>query len=114
MNKKKIILYIGLIFIFLLLGIVLAPWEMRSNKFEKDCESYCEDIKNTPRYGLDCMLPAGGCFDACIGIKVGEKCSERSKCFKNCKTTCFGLNTSLCAPSVFERKINFITGEGDK
>lgn len=114
MNKKKLILYTGLIFIFLLLGVVSAPWKMKSNKFKKDCESYCEDIKNTPRYGLDCTLPPGGCFDACIGLKIGEKCSERSKCFESCKATCLGLNTSPCAPGVFERKINFIIGRGDE
>ena len=110
MSKKRTIIVISLIFIFLFFVVMLAPWKMKSSKFRKDCESYCEGIKNTPRYGLECMLPLGGCYDACMGFKVGEQCSKRSKCFDHCEATCFGLNVSTCAPSIFERKINFLSG----
>ena len=112
MSKKKAILSISLVFIFLFLIVVLFPSKMKSSKFKKECESYCEDIKNTANYGLECRLPPGGCYDACIGFKLGEKCSKRSKCFDSCEAICFGLNTSPCAPGIFERKINYLSGEG--
>lgn len=86
---------------------------MSYNKFNKECESYCEDLKKASglkkaTYGLECELPIGGCFSGCIGFKIGEKCSKRSKCFDSCEITCFGWGISSCAPGVFERKINFI------
>jgi hypothetical protein len=111
MSKKKIIVSISLIFIILFIVVLFSPWKMKLSKFNKDCRNYCEDIKNTPRYGLECKLPLGGCYDGCIGFKISEKCSKRSKCFESCEATCFGLNTSLCAPSIFERKINFLSNK---
>ena len=111
MSKKRIVISISFAFIFLFIIVLFSPWKMKSSKFKNDCEDYCEDIKNTPRYGLECMLPLGGCYDGCVGFKVDEKCSERSKCFDSCEATCFGLNTSPCAPSIFERKINFFSNK---
>ncbi len=111
MNKNKTIIFVVLIFIFLCVAVLFSPWKMKSNKFSEECESYCQDIKNTSRYGLECKLPAGGCYDGCIGFKISEKCSTRSKCFDSCESTCFGLNTSPCAPGVFERKINFLSSK---
>jgi len=116
MNKKKILFAIGLIFIFLLV-IVFAPWENSYKKFNEDCESYCEDLKNSSeffemeRYGLDCQLPLDGCFEICMGIRTGEKCSKESKCFDSCKITCFGMGFSSCRLNVFERKIDFLMGK---
>ena len=112
--NKKLSIFIGLIIIFLLF-IVFFPWKMSFNKFNKDCDNYCEDLKNATglertKYGLECQLPMGGCFNSCIGFKIGERCSERSKCFDSCEITCFGFGISSCAPSVFERKINFLSG----
>jgi len=111
MSKKKIIISTGSIFIFLFVVVLFSPWKMNSSEFNEDCENYCESIKNTPRYGLECKLPLGGCYDGCIGFKTSERCTKRSKCFDSCEAVCFGLNTSSCAPSIFERKINFLSGK---
>ena len=109
MNKKKIIISIGLIFIFLFILVLFSPWKMNFSQFKKDCESYCKGIEHTPRYGLECQLPIGGCYDGCIGFKMGGRCTKKSECFDRCEATCFGLTTSPCAPSIFERKINFLS-----
>jgi len=109
MSKKKLFVTIGLAFVFLFIAVLISPWKMKFSRFNNGCESYCEDIENTPRYGLECRLPSGGCYDECIGFKIGERCSEKSKCFDSCEAICFGLNTSPCAPSIFERKINFLS-----
>jgi hypothetical protein len=108
MSKKKTIVFVSLIFVFLVM--VLSPWRMKYSKFKKECNGYCESIKNTPNHTLECRLPLGGCYDACIGFKLGEKCSRMSRCFDSCEAICFGLNASPCAPSIFERKINFVSG----
>jgi len=115
MKRKKILLSIGLIFIFLLI-MAFSPWKMGYSKFNNDCESYCEDLKNSSglervEYGLECQLPLDGCFQSCMGIRIGEKCSEKSKCFDSCETTCFGVGFSSCRLNVFERKINFLTSK---
>ena len=111
MSKKKLVMFVSLISIFLFVVVLFSPWKMKSNRFKKDCKDYCKDIKNTLRYGLECMLPFGGCYDECVGFKVGEKCSERSKCFDSCEAICFGLNASPCAPGIFERKINIFSNK---
>jgi len=92
---------------------------MSYNKSKSACANYCEDLKNASglertRYSLECELPVGGCFSGCVGFKVGERCSERSKCFDSCETTCFGWGISSCSPSVFERKIDFFSNQSEE
>lgn len=116
MGKKRVFIIISAIFIFLLV-VIFLPWKMEYNKFNKDCENYCEDLKNASglkgvRYGLECELPLGGCFSGCFGFRLGESCSRRSKCFNSCETTCFGLGFSLCGSSIIRRKINFLSNRG--
>lgn len=116
MNKKRLLIFIGLISIFLLV-VLFSPWRMGYNKFKPDCENYCKDLQNASglrMYGLECELPAGGCFSRCVGFKVGERCSKRSKCFDSCEITCFGWGISSCAPSVFERKIDFFGDQSEE
>ena len=69
-----------------------------------------EKDKKTFKYGLECEVPLGNCFDVCLS----EKCSKRSKCFNNCEATCFGLSISPCALGIFKRKTNFISIRGEK
>ena len=81
---------------------------MNFSRFNTECEDYCEQIKDKLEYGLTCKLPFDGCYDACIGFTLGERCFERSRCFDNCETNCFGLNASSCATNIFEGKINYL------
>jgi hypothetical protein len=118
MNKKKVLIFIGLVLTFLLV-IVFFPWKTSYEKFNNDCKDYCEDLKNAPglrryMYGLECELPVRGCFTDCVGFKTSEKCYKTSKCFDSCEITCFGWGISSCTLNVVERKINFFSNKSRK
>lgn len=112
---KKFILAIIIILFLIFVAVVFAPVEFESTTFNNDerCVNYCQEYKQSSKPSLDafiCSPPIGGCFESCMGISVGKKCSTKSVCWENCQEKCYGLITSNCSPSALEKKIKYLYG----
>lgn len=98
--KNKIIVF-ALVCLFLTL-LFFFPSESTSDRCRED-----EDCNNQELL-YQCIPPATGCSDMCLGFQFTGDCEDKGRCLESCRNVCFGVNMTHCHNGGLKGKMDFI------